>query len=313
MAGSDHPSRAVARSARGMVASPHAQATAAGIEVLRRGGNAVDAAIAANAVLCVVYPASCGIGGDALWLVYEPKTGATVAYNGSGRAAASLSAAALRERGHAVMPQRGACTVTTPGCVRSWEDVASAHGTLGLDALLAPAETYAREGFVATDVTARYFAINEPLLWADPDAAELFLRRGVPRAGDVVRNVPLADSLAAIRARGAEAFYEGRIAAAICATLNALGNPMTPHDLAAVRTEIALAVRLPWQGGTLAAHPPNSQAAVALMVLGTLQHDGGAADADWTIWRSKRSRTPSTRATRGSRIRPRCPSRSTIC
>jgi len=282
MAGSDHPSRAVARSARGMVASPHAQATAAGIEVLRRGGNAVDAAIAANAVLCVVYPASCGIGGDALWLVYEPKTGATVAYNGSGRAAASLSAAALRERGHAVMPQRGAFAVTTPGCVRSWEDVASAHGTLGLDALLAPAETYAREGFVATDVTARYFAINEPLLWADPDAAELFLRRGVPRAGDVVRNVPLADSLAAIRAGGAAAFYEGRIAAAICATLNALGNPMTPHDLAAVRTEIAPAVRLPWQGGTLAAHPPNSQAAVALMVLGTLQHDGGAADADWT-------------------------------
>jgi gamma-glutamyltranspeptidase/glutathione hydrolase len=282
MAGSDRPSRAVARSARGMVATPHAQATAAGVEVLRRGGNAVDAAIAANAVLCVVYPASCGIGGDALWLVYEPKTGATLAYNGSGRAPVALASHAVRARGHAAMPQRGALAVTTPGCVRSWEDVSAAHGTCGLDDLLATAEAYAREGFVATDVTAAYFALNEALLRADPDAAELFLRRGVPRAGDVVRNLPLADCLGEIRARGADAFYEGRIAEAICATLNALGNPMTPDDLAAQHTAIAPALLLPWHGRTLAAHPPNSQAAVALMVLGALQHDGTAGDADWT-------------------------------
>ena len=86
MADLEHPTRAIARSASGMVASPHAQATAAGVEVLRRGGNAVDAAIATNAVLAVVYPASCGIGGDALWLVYEPRTNEAIAYNGSGRA-----------------------------------------------------------------------------------------------------------------------------------------------------------------------------------------------------------------------------------
>jgi gamma-glutamyltranspeptidase/glutathione hydrolase len=265
-----------------MVATPHAQATAAGVDVLRRGGNAVDAALAANAVLAVVYPASCGIGGDALWLVHEPKTGATLAYNGSGRAPAALAAVDVRARGHAAMPPRGAFTVTTPGCVRSWADVSAAHGTLGLDDLLAPAEAYARDGFVATDVTAAYFALNEPLLRADPDAAELFLRRGLPRAGDVVRNVPLADSLAEIRAHGAGAFYEGRIAGAICATLNALGNPMTPDDLAGQHTDVAPALVLPWHDRTLAAHPPNSQAAVTLMVLGALQHDGAAADADWT-------------------------------
>ncbi len=265
-----------------MLASPHPHATAAGVDVLRRGGNAVDAVIAANAVLCVVYPASCGIGGDALWLVHEPKTGETLAYNGSGRAAAGLSAGGLRELGHATMPARGAFTVTVPGCVRSWEDVAAAHGTRGLDELLAPAEAYARDGFVATDVTAAYFALNEALLRADTDAAALFLQRGVPRAGDVLRNAPLADRLAEIRRGGADAFYTGRAARAICATLNALGNPMTPADLSTHATERARALFLPWHGRTLAAHPPNSQAAVALMVLGALRDDGAASDLDWT-------------------------------
>ena len=136
MGANEHPSRAIARSATGMVASPHAQATAAGLDVLRRGGNAVDAAIAANAVLCVVYPASCGIGGDALWLVYEPRTHEAIAYNGSGRAPAALGAEWLLERGIREMPVRGPFSVTVPGCVRSWEDVAAAHGTRVLDELL---------------------------------------------------------------------------------------------------------------------------------------------------------------------------------
>jgi gamma-glutamyltranspeptidase/glutathione hydrolase len=282
MSASDHPTRAVARSARGIVASPHAQATAAGAAVLRDGGNAVDAAIAANAVLTVVYPASCGIGGDALWLVYEPKTRETIAYNGSGRAPAALASATLRERGHAVMPLRGPFAVTVPGCVRSWEDVARAHGTRGLDELLGPAERFARDGFVATDVVARYFAINEALLRADADATALFLGRGVPQAGDRLRNVPLADSLAAIRRGGADAFYTGPIAEAIATTLRALGNPMTARDLATHVTERMRPLTLSWHGCTLAAHPPNSQAAVALIVLGMLANDGAASDADWT-------------------------------
>jgi gamma-glutamyltranspeptidase/glutathione hydrolase len=277
-----HPSRATARSTRAMVASPHALATAAGVDTLRRGGNAVDAAIAANAVLAVVYPASCGIGGDALWLVHEPTTGETLAYNGSGRAAAALAAADLRERGLREMPVRGAYTVTAPGCVRSWEDVGRAHGRLGLDVLLERAEEYARDGFVTTDVTAAYFALNEALLRADPEANALFLARGLPVAGDVLRNEALAESLAAIRRDGARALYEGRIAEAICATLNAHGNPMTLDDLAAQTTERAAPAVLRWHGAELVAHPPNSQAAVALMVLGALSNDGAATDLDWT-------------------------------
>jgi gamma-glutamyltranspeptidase len=265
-----------------MVASPHALATAAGVDVLRRGGNAVDAAIATNAVLAVVYPASCGLGGDALWLVYEPKTGEAIAYNGSGRAPAALDAAYVRERGNRSMPERGPLCVTTPGCVRSWEDVGRAHGSRDLDELLRPAETYARDGFVATDVTAAYFASNEALLRADAGAAALFFARGLPCAGDVLRNGPLADSIAAIRRGGAEAFYRGNIADAICATLAELGNPMTPADLAAQSTERCVPLGVDWHGGRIVAHPPNSQGAVAPIVLGMLANDASASDLDWT-------------------------------
>jgi gamma-glutamyltranspeptidase/glutathione hydrolase len=265
-----------------MVASPHALATAAGVDVLRRGGNAVDAAIAANAVLAVVYPASCGIGGDALWLVYEPRTRDVVAYNGSGRAASGLDAAALRERGHATMPVRGAFAVTVPGAVRSWEDVARAHGTRGLDELLAPASGYARDGFVVGDVVAYYIALNSAMLARDAEAAALFLSRGAARAGDRVANVALAESLDAIRRGGADAFYTGAIAESISATLQRHGNPMTLADLASHRTETMKPLSIAWQGAEVFAHPPNSQASIALMVLGALANDGACDDPLWT-------------------------------
>jgi len=274
--------RAVARSTRAMVASPHALATAAGVDVLRRGGNAIDAAIATNAVLSVVYPASCGIGGDAFWVIYEPRTREVVCYHGSGRAAAALSAEQLRAQGLTAIPQRGALSVTVPGAVRSWEDVARLHGTRGLDELLAPAEGYARDGFALGDVVANYFALNEPMLRQDADAVELFLKRGIPQPGDVVRNVPLADTLAEIRRRGSPAFYTGRVAAAIVAALQRGGNPMTANDLATHKTEETAPLKIGWHGAEVYAHPPNSAASVALMVLGMLANDGAASDLDWT-------------------------------
>jgi gamma-glutamyltranspeptidase/glutathione hydrolase len=145
-----------------------------------------------------------------------------------------------------------------------------------------PAESYARDGFVVTDVNAYYFALNEELLRADSDAAALFARGRLPLAGDVVRNEPLADSLAAIRRSGASAFYSGAIAEAICSTLNALGNPMTPDDLAFQTTERMKPIALAWQGAEVLAHPPNSQGAVAPLVLGMLANDGERDDLEWT-------------------------------
>lgn len=276
-----HPTRAVARSTKGMVASPHALATAAGVDVLRRGGNAVDAAIAANAVLSVVYPASNGVGGDAFWMIYEPETGEVVCYNGSGRAAAELDASRLRSQGHAGMPMRGALAVTVPGAVRSWEDVGEAHGTRDLDELLAPAELYARDGYVATDVVAYYIALNEALLRQCEDACALFLRDGLPTAGSVLANPGLAKTLAQIRQGGADAFYAGPAGAAIVAKVRAGGNPMSVEDLMLQRTEQVAPWRLAWRGGEVLAHPPNSHGSAALVALGAIAGEHPADEATW--------------------------------
>jgi gamma-glutamyltranspeptidase/glutathione hydrolase len=268
-----------------MVASPHALATAAGVDVLRSGGNAVDAAIATNAVLSVAYPASCGLGGDAFWIVHDPSrvvrdahASRTVAYNGSGR---TPRGAALDDLPNGGLPQRGPLSVTVPGAVRSWEDVAAAHGTRGLDELLAPAELYARNGVVFTDVVAKYVALNEPLLRGDPEAARIFLSGGLPRAGDILCNRELGDTLGAIRRGGADAFYTGAVAERILATLNRGNNRMTLEDLATHRTEVTLPLSMPWSGGELLAHPPNSQASVLLLAAGMLAGDG---DADEPLW-----------------------------
>lgn len=268
-----------------MVASPHALATAAGVDVLRRGGNAVDAAIAANAVLTVVYPASCGIGGDAFWIVHDPNWFVhdshghkTVAYNGSGR---TPRAAALDRLPGGVLPQRGALSVTVPGAVRSWEDVGKAHGTRSLDELLVPAEHYARNGVAITDVVANYARLNEALLRNDAGAAKIFLPDGVPRAGDILCNRELAETISAIRRHGADALYTGEIAERIVRALNRGGNPMTLDDLASHRTEQTVPLRIPWNGGELLAHPPNSQGALLLLGAGMLAGDGGADEPQW--------------------------------
>jgi gamma-glutamyltranspeptidase/glutathione hydrolase len=276
-----HPTRAVARGTRGMVATPHPQATLAGIDVLRRGGNAVDAAIAANAVLTVVYAACCGIGGDAFWLIYDPKSREAVSYNGTGRTPKAASLERLRGPNGPVLPQRGALSVTVPGAVRSWEDVGREHGTRGLDELLAPAEAYARDGYVVGDVAAAYFAAGTALLEADREAERVFLGHGVPRAGEVVRNADLAATLATIRARGADGFYAGRVAERIVRTLNARGNPMSLDDLAAHRTERTQPLRIAWNGRELLAHPPNSQGATMLMAMGMLEADRNVDEPTW--------------------------------
>ncbi|MDB5027616.1 MAG: gamma-glutamyltransferase, partial [Candidatus Eremiobacteraeota bacterium] len=220
----------------------------------------------------------CGIGGDAFWLVHLPAQRRTVAYNGSGR---TPRAASLDRLPGGVLPQRGALSVTVPGAVRSWEDVGRAHGTRGLDELLEPAERYARDGIALTDVVAKYAALNAPLLSADADAARIFLPGGVPRAGDVLRNVELGETLAAIRRDGADALYSGAIAERIVRTLNRGGSAMTLDDLASHRTEETAPLRIPWRGGELLAHPPNSQGGLLLLAAGALEGDGDAGEPAW--------------------------------
>jgi gamma-glutamyltranspeptidase/glutathione hydrolase len=272
----------VARSTKGMVASPHALATAAGAAVLRAGGNAVDAAIATNGVLSVVYPQANGLGGDAFWMIFDPQSADVVAYNGSGRAPRNLEAAELRAHGHTEMPPRGAFPVTVPGAVRSWEDVLEAHGTRTLDALLQPAETYARDGYVVSETVAYYLDLNAPILAQCPDANALFLSRGVPKAGEVLRNPGLAKTIAQLRAGGADSFYDGSAGEAIVARLRAAGSPMDGEDLRAHRTQRTEPWRLGWRDGEVLAHPPNSHGSCAQMVLGMLGTESMTDDGIWT-------------------------------
>ncbi|MDP9107024.1 MAG: gamma-glutamyltransferase, partial [Candidatus Eremiobacteraeota bacterium] len=179
------------------------------------------------------------------------------------------------------LPQRGALSVTVPGAVRSWEDVARAHGTRDLDELLAPAEHYARNGFAVTDVVANYVALNASLLRQDPEAARIFLNAGSLRPGDCRSNPDLAETLSAIRHGGADAFYTGRVAERIVAALQRGGSAMTLDDFAAHRTEATLPLSIPWNGGELLTHPPNSQGACLLLGAGMLGGDGAADEPLW--------------------------------
>jgi len=275
----DHPTRGTARSTRAMIATPDALATSAGLDVLRRGGNAVDAAIAANGVLSVTYPASCGLGGDAMWLVYEPAAQTVHAYNGSGRSPRESDAETLRARWKK-LPDRAAQCVTVPGVVRSWEDVGRRHGTRDLGELLAPAEQYARDGFACTDVVAAQFDRNA-WLRSRAEAVRWFFARGVPRPGDVIRNPDLAKTIGEIRDNGADEFYGGRFGHTFVKTLRALGSTMTINDLANHRTDEDPPLRLRWRDLDLVAQPPNSQGAVTLMAMNILSDDAELDDLNW--------------------------------
>src|SRR5947209_9862427 len=144
-----NPTRPSALSTNGVVATPHYLASQAGVRILQEGGRAVDAAVAANAVLQVVYPHNCSPGGDAFWLLYDPGQGHPVALNGSGRAPAAAELERLRERGLTQMPLHGPLPVTVPGAVDSWHEALRRFGRLGLERVLAPAIAYAEDGFPA--------------------------------------------------------------------------------------------------------------------------------------------------------------------
>lgn len=207
--------RPVTLAPQGMVTSPHALASSAGVDVLRAGGSAVDAAIATSAVLAVVYPHMTGLGGDAFWLIHEGHSGAVKFLNGGGKAAASASLTALRERGMSEIPLRGVvpATLTAPGAVASWTEAHRAHGRLPLARVLESAITYAREGFPITARLASFIELMRRELAQQAEAAALFLPDGaIPAAGAKLANPDLARTLQAIADAGWAGFYRGAVA-----------------------------------------------------------------------------------------------------
>ena len=244
---------------RGVVASADHLATTAGIETLSRGGNAVDAAIATNAVLAVTAPHLCGLGGDLFALVHSPGVDRPVALNASGRAGSGADAARLRAEGHMTMPfQHDIRAVTVPGCVSGWLALHERFGRLSLDEILAPAIAYASDGAPASPLLIASLARNiapRP----EPGSEELLAQATAP--GALVRRLGVARTLRAIASNGYEGFYGGEFGAGL---LRLGAGEFSDDDLAAARAEWVEPLRIGAWGHTLWTIPPNSQGYLTL-------------------------------------------------
>ena len=266
---------ALARGTHGAVVAPHHLATAAGLDVLKAGGSAVDAAIATNAVLGVVMPWACGIGGDAFWLIWDAGAGRQVALNGSGRAPATADPAAVRGAGHGSMPRRGPLTITVPGAVRSWGDAHAGFGRLSRDAILGRAIELARDGFPASarycDEIGSVMPELTAVLGGDAGFFRLYCQGGrVPRPGELVRLPALAATLATLAEDGFDAFYEGAIGERQARGLGAAGSAIAASDLAAHTSTWGVPIAIDYRGVRVTTHPPNSSGVVALELLSIL-------------------------------------------
>ena len=242
------------------------------------GGSSVDGAIAANAVVGVVRPTDCGIGGDLFALVHEPGTRAPAVLDASGRAGSGASAADMRAGGHARMPSRHPATVTVPGCVDGWVALGERFGKLPLADLLAPAIGLATDGFPVSPEMAWNLAENKALLAGQGSAAELYPQGGVPQAGSLLTRPALAEALQRIAEEGRAGFYEGELAAAIS---GATGSLLTPDDLAANQPDWVEPMGLELlMGHTAWTVPPSSQGYVTLATLWLVERLGGSSDFD---------------------------------
>jgi len=256
----------------GIVAASQPLAAQAGVQILERGGNAVDAAIAANAVMALVEPHYNGIGGDLFAIYYEARTGKLYGLNAGGWAPAGLTPEFLTSKGILRMPGGGIHSVTVPGAVAGWDAMRARFGKLPMADLLAPAIYYADEGFPVTDVIADYWAGGAARLAADPFAAETFLPNGrAPRAGEIFRNPRLAGTLRLIAQKGAAGFYEGKTAEAIVAISRVKGGAMTLADLKDYKPEWVDPISTTYRGWTVYELPPNTQGIAALMMLNIME------------------------------------------
>ena len=271
--------RSPAFATHGMAASSMPAATLTALDVLRAGGNAMDAAVAAAAVLAVIEPQSTGIGGDCFCLYAPAGTGRVIALNGSGRAAAAAAIGWFEQRGIGALEHTSPHAVTIPGAVSAWETLLAAHGTRGLDDLLQPAMRFAAEGWPVHHRVASDW--NEAADKLRRTGAEAFLPNGrAPRAGDRFVNEPLAATLRAIAQQGARAFYEGPVAADMVAALRERGGLQTEADFAAGLhgAEFVEPIRAAWRGYDVFQCPPNGSGLLVLMLLGILEGLGRAPD-----------------------------------
>jgi gamma-glutamyltranspeptidase/glutathione hydrolase len=272
-AGATDANRPVVMGVRGMVASHHPVASLAAIEILKRGGTAVDAAIAANAVLAVVYPHMCGLGGDLFMLIYSAKDKKVYALNASGRSPYAMTRDYFKQKGLDKIPfQASLLPVSVPGVVDGWDQALKRFGRMTLAEVLQPAIETAENGFAFTENQAVWAKGSHDLLLKTPTTAHILTRDGKPlQAGDVVVMKDLAGSLRKIAADGRDAFYQGALAQAIVKYMQENGGLLSLKDLADHRSDWVEPITTTYRGHTVYEFPPPTQGIALLQMLNTLE------------------------------------------
>ncbi|HEX9897609.1 MAG TPA: gamma-glutamyltransferase family protein, partial [Candidatus Methylomirabilis sp.] len=270
--GRDFATRSEVIAQRGMAATSQPLATQIALDILKRGGSAVDAAIAANAALGLMEPTGNGMGGDLFAIVWDARTQKLHGLNASGRSPRSLTLDEFRSRGLEHVPPFGPLPVSVPGCVDGWFELHDRFGTLPMADLLAPAISYARDGFPVSELIAYYWGRSATILGEYPGFAETFLPNGrAPAKGEIFRNPMLANTLETLAREGRDAFYTGDIARTIDAFMKRVGGFLSYEDLAAHHSEWVEPVGSDYRGYTLWELPPNGQGIAALQILNILE------------------------------------------
>jgi gamma-glutamyltranspeptidase/glutathione hydrolase len=264
--------RSVIETKFGIVATSQPLASMAGVQILERGGNAVDAAIAANATLGLMEPTSNGIGGDMFAIVYDAKSKKLYGLNSSGWSPKALTPALLASKGITTMPERGIYSVTVPGVVAGWDALRQRFGTQPFSTLLAPAIYYAEQGFPVNQVTAGLWSHSVKMLRSHPNSASTYVINGeAPKAGQVFSNRDLANSLHRIAEQGRDGYYKGPTAQAVVDISKEFGGVMTLDDLADFQPEWVTPISTTYRGWTVYEIPPNTQGIAALMMLNLME------------------------------------------
>ncbi len=256
----------------GMAATSHPLATQVALDILKQGGSAVDAAIAANAVLGLMEPTGCGIGGDLFAIIWDSKTQKLHGLNASGRSPKGLTREYFIENGYDLIPQRGALSVSVPGTVDGWFEMHQKFGKVSMDAILQPAIDYARNGFPVTELIAYYLQRSAPVLSRYPNFSETYMPDGhMPEKGDIFRNPLLANTYETIARQGRDAFYKGDIARTIEKYIKENGGFLSYEDLAAHTGTWVEPVSVNYRGYDVWQLPPNGQGIAALQMLNILE------------------------------------------
>ncbi len=264
--------RSMVISQNGIVAAESPLAAQAGVRILESGGNAVDAAIATNAMMGVVSPMMNGIGGDLFAIVYDAKANKLYGLNASGWAPKALTIDALRKQGLREMPQHGANAITVPGAVDGWQKLADKFGRKKLPEDLAPAILTAKNGYPVTEWVAAYWATETDYLRGDDEATKVYLPNDrPPKTGEVFHNPDLAWSLQQIADHGRDAYYKGEISKRVLETIKRHGGVMAPQDLAEYSAEWVEPISTTYRDWTVYELPPNGQGLAALMMLNMME------------------------------------------